>query len=250
MLKRNLLQTILGCSMAVILAVSVSAAVGDNLMTSASVVDASGFANDEETPEFAIDGTFDTKWCHSGSDVSADDTLNGYGDTLAWVTFDLGAEKYFNRCDIAHASLCERDFGDTEYNTSEWALLASNDLTSWTEISRVTGNTEELSSHDIDLICARYVRLVVIQGEQEDGSKTARISELMIYESDENGAQSASEAADILAAMEEQKIAEDIAFRKSLVKPAIIYWSCSAAAAAGVGVIVHFANKKKASDNA
>lgn len=248
MLKRNLLKTILAFALTAALAVSVSAAVGDNLMTSASVVDCSGYANDEETPEFAIDGTFDTKWCHT-SIAATEDSLLDYGDTLAWVTYDLGEEKYFNRYDIAHASLCKRDFGDTEYNTSEWALLVSDDLTSWTEVSRVTGNTAELSSHDIDLVSARYVRLVVIKGTQTD-SPVARISELMIYESDENGAQSAAEAADILAELEEQERIADLEFRKSLIVPAIIYCSITAVAAAGVCVMIHFANKKKPSDNA
>lgn len=247
MLKRKLLPILLCGIMSASLALSVSATVGDNLMTSATIVDCSGYVVDEEKPEFTIDGTFDTKWCH-GAVTPTEDSILVYGDMLTWVTYDLGEEKYFNRYDIAHASLCERDFGEFDYNTSEWVLLASNDLVSWTEISHITGNTAELSSHTIELCKARYVHLIVIKPEQDDGS-TTRISELMIYESDENGAQSAAEATDILAELEEKRQAEDIAFRKSLVKPAIIYWTVSAVAAAGVGVIVHFANKKKPSGN-
>lgn len=243
--------TIIAAILLAVLAIAASAAAGDNIALSASVVDCSGYANDEELPEFAVDGNIDTKWCSHTQTPAEDASILSYGEGLGWITFDLGEEKYFNKYEVYHASLCERDFGRTYYNASEWVVLTSNDLSSWTEVSRVTGNTEEVTVIDTDLCHARYIRFIILRAEQADSDgNVIRIPEIKIIESDEGGTVTEGGAEDILAAMEQARIDEDIAFRKSLIGPAIIYCAIASAAAAGVAVMVKCSNRKKPSDNA
>ncbi len=245
-LHTNLISVLLAMLTVSALAITASAAAGDNIALSASVVDCSGYANDEELPEFAIDGNIDTKWCSHTQSPTEDASILAYGEGLGWITFDLGEEKYFNKYEVYHASLCERDFGRTYYNASEWAVLVSNDLTEWNEISVYSGNTEEVTVVDTELCRARYVRFVIIRAEQADSDgNVIRIPEIKIIESDEGGTVTEGGAEDILAAMEQAKAEEDLAFRKSLIAPAIIYCAIASAAAVGVAAMVKLANRKK-----
>ena len=224
--------------------VTSSAAVGDNLCADAEVIDYSGAvgASDEQIDSLT-DGNIDTKWCSTG--MSTDDPYLTEQGVENWVVFDFGESKYFNRYQIFHASLCKRDFGGTSYDTKSWIVEVSDDLVEWTEVSRVTDNTANFNDVEIDLVCARYLRLLIVEPTQEP-STVARISEFKVIESDNGGTVSEDSAADALAEMEAARKAADLEARMSLLGPAIIYWGCSAVAGFLVYLLVRYLKKKNA----
>lgn len=224
-------------------AVSSSAAVGDNLMANAEIVESSGFVNDEEKDLFCMDENLDTKWCWSGSE-SSDSDISGRG-AKNWLTVDFGEMKYFNRYQLYGASLCKRDYGVRDFDISSWVLEASDDLVTWREISAVSGYGEQTVDIEIPLTYARYIRLIIIDPTQGDDSDTVRISEFRVIESDETGALTLSDSKEVIARLEEAQIAAEAAKRQSLIGPAVLYWSVVAVAGILVSLLVFFVNRKK-----
>lgn len=231
-MKKTFIPTLVFIVLLSMLAVSTSAAVGDNLCLGATVVDYSGavMAEDEQIGS-AIDGDIDTKWCSVGM-LSEDQHLLDES-VENWIVLDLGESKYFNRYQLFHGSLCKRDFGETQYDTRSWILEVSDDLENWKEVSRVSGNTADHNDVEIELTCARYVRLLIVDADQIDGNTITRISEFKVIESDDGGTVSGNSAEDYLAELEKEKQAKDLEIRKSLIFPAILYW-CFTAIMGGV----------------
>lgn len=241
-MKKYLLATAMVFAVIFSLSVPLFAAVGDDLCSGATVIDYSGAvdASDEQI-ESLTDGNIDTKWCSTGM-ATEDQHLIDEG-VENWVVFDFGESKYFNRYQIFHASLCKRDFGGTSYDTKSWIVEVSDDLVNWKEVSRVTGNTANFNDVEFELVCARYLRLLIVEPTQEP-STVARISEFKVIESDVGGAVSEESAAEVLATLESAKKAADLEQRMSLVGPAVIYWSITAVAGVLVYLLVRYIKKK------
>ena len=139
-----------------IFSVTSFAAVGDNLCLNATVVDYSGaVAAEDEQIQGCFDGDISTKWCSGGKASEVPHLIEEGVEN--WVVFDFGESKYFNSYQIFHASLCERDFGGTSYDTKSWIVEVSDDLANWKEVSRITDNTADHNDVEIELTYARYV---------------------------------------------------------------------------------------------
>ncbi|MDR0569665.1 MAG: discoidin domain-containing protein [Clostridiales Family XIII bacterium] len=111
------------------------------------------------------------KWC-----------MTGITGRNGWLRVDLtgeaGKTKMIQRFMIYHGGM----FETTSYNTRNFDIEYSSDSTNgtdgtWLTAVSVTGNTDTITIHDLATpVEARYVRLVVLAGEQ-GSSNTSRIYE-------------------------------------------------------------------------
>ncbi len=146
---------------------------GTNLMSGATIMNYSGFQNDNERPEKLIDGNLGTKWCASKD--------KGYFGRYAlegavhWVQIDLGSEKTFNTYTI-HNTKSAENFG----NATEWEILISNDKTNWTSLDYQPNGDYNIASYNVGNQKARYVMMKVFNPES-GGSGTLRMYEFSLY---------------------------------------------------------------------
>ncbi|MBZ2175071.1 discoidin domain-containing protein [Schnuerera sp. xch1] len=125
---------------------------------------ASGYVNEREIPEFAVDGDRNTKWCQTGR-------------TDKWLQVDLEQEHTIDRWIVRHAG----DGGEnTGWNTRDFKLQASDDGENWLDVDSIEGNTENISNKRMDPFTARYVRLYVTNPTNTSDT-AARIYELELY---------------------------------------------------------------------
>lgn len=141
------------------------AAKGDLALLSAGAkTEASGFTNDSEAPEFAVDGKLDTKWCATGTPPHE-------------ITIDLGKVKTISEVHLAHA---EAGGEAPDMNTKAYSILVSEDGKDYKQVTRVISNTAGESVDTFPAVNARYVKLSVDKPTQ--GSDTAvRIYEMAVY---------------------------------------------------------------------
>ena len=125
---------------------------------------ASGYTASNESPEKAFDGLDNTKWC----------TTN-WGSK--WLQADLGEEKSLTSFTIKHALIGGEGAG---LNTRAYRIQVSSNGTDFTDVVKVTDNTEGQTSHTIPVTNARYVRLCIDTPTQGNDS-AARIYEFEIY---------------------------------------------------------------------
>lgn len=221
---KNFSTMIMVLGLVLIVGVETCAEVGDNLCLNAQIIDSSGSVEaEDELVKFLVDDDISTKWCSGGRQPEEPHLIDEGVEN--WVVFDFGEQKFFNRYQIFHASLCERDYGNTKYDTRSWIVEVSDDLENWTEISRVSDNTLNCNDISFDLTYARYLRLLISEPEQSESSVT-RIAEFKVIESDGYGNTGSESVVDVVAEIEARKAEEDLAARKSLIIPAVIYWSC------------------------
>lgn len=126
--------------------------------------EASSFVNDNEAPQFAVDGDKTKKWCAVGSDKHN-------------ITIDLGAVKQIARLDVYHA---EAGGESPDMNTEEYMLEVSEDGTNFTKVLDVEKNTLGATSDSFKPVNARYVRFTVLKPTQGSDS-AARIYEIEVY---------------------------------------------------------------------
>lgn len=124
---------------------------------------ASSFVNNNEAPQFAIDGNTRTKWCAVGGGKH---TLN----------IDLGGINTISDIVIKHAEEGGEPAGS---NTFAYRVEVSTDGTNYKEVVKVTDNKSGVTIDPIAVTKARYVRLIVDKPTQGDDS-AARIYEVEV----------------------------------------------------------------------
>nr|WP_245153970.1 discoidin domain-containing protein [Jeotgalibacillus proteolyticus] len=126
---------------------------------------ASGQCAATESPAYALDGivTGNSKWCAIGS--------------ASWMIVDLGEAYQLSEFVLKHA---EAGGEPAAFNTRMYTIEVSNDLDEWVEVTKVTDNTQAVSSHSIPLTQARYVRLSIQQPTQ-GGDQATRMYEFEVY---------------------------------------------------------------------
>ncbi len=122
---------------------------------------------ESEEARKAVDGLWtvgsNSKWCS--------------GVTDKWWQVDLGAGYNISAITVFHAS---KGGESTAYNTRDFQVLFSTDGVNYTVAGTVVGNTADQSVFSGTLGAARYVKLIVTNGEQPGGENVARIYEVII----------------------------------------------------------------------
>lgn len=139
---------------------------GNNL-THKKPATASNSENENETPDHAVNGVYDQKWC------SPIDEKGAYMDV------DLGKVYTVNRWLVKHTGKIE----GSGWNTKEFSLQYKlNENDAWTIADQVTDNKDDITLRDIEPITARYVRLFVTKAGQDDDEGHVRIYEFSVFE--------------------------------------------------------------------
>ncbi|MBR3646404.1 MAG: discoidin domain-containing protein, partial [Lachnospiraceae bacterium] len=146
---------------------------GNNLMSGATVIGASGQTKASEAASMFVDGNLSTKWCATTGNVdNAEYSLEG---AQHFVKIDLGSTKTFNTYTLYNTTSKE-GYG----NTTEWEVLISNDGKNWTSLDYQIGKNDSVSSYDVGTQNARYIVFKVFNADN-GGSGTARLYELQLY---------------------------------------------------------------------
>ncbi len=139
--------------------------VRENILEGAKIIACSGYTNDEEKPDFLLDGKTDTKWC----DVS---------QTPNYVDFDLGKAqnisgwKMVNAGQESHSYITNGCFLQGKMNQSD----------EWTTLDAIDGNHANVISRPLNYDGkVRYIRLLVTRPTQSTGGRDTRIYELEVY---------------------------------------------------------------------
>lgn len=144
--------------------VTKAASGGLTLLSGGASVMADAYVNENEAPDFAVDGDKGKKWCATG---------NGPHE----LTLDLGEEKLVSAVDIYHA---QAGGESPDMNTRAYTILLSQDGEQFTQVCGVTNNTADVT-HDAFAPCqARFVRLQIEEATQGSDS-AARIYEVEVY---------------------------------------------------------------------
>ena len=111
-----------------------------------------------------MDGDYSKKWCATGNPPHT-------------ITIDLGAVMTVSEVKIFHA---QAGGESPDMNTKAYSILVSEDGENFTEVVKVTKNSDGETSDTFAAVSARYVKLVVEKPTQ--GSDTAaRIYEVEVY---------------------------------------------------------------------
>jgi hypothetical protein len=123
--------------------------------------------NATQTADKAIDGSsnWDSKWCSGGAS----------GQIL---TLDLGTPRYVVGFRVRHAGAGGED---KSWNTKDFEIQVSPDQTTWSTVVAVTGNTEDVTTHPIPAVTARYARLHISQAQTATDLLATRIYEFEVY---------------------------------------------------------------------
>lgn len=144
--------------------ISEKASGGLMLLSQGAAAEADTYVNENEAPEFAVDGDQTKKWCATGSAPHE-------------ITLDLGAVKTVCAVDISHAEAGGESPG---MNTKSYAIYISEDGTSFEEVRNVTKNTAGTTHDTFAPVQAQFVKLVVNKPTQGSDS-AARIYEIEVY---------------------------------------------------------------------
>ena len=135
---------------------------------------ASGSCEGGETSDKAVNGNwvggFGNKWCDADS-------------ASKWWQVDLGAVYNLSQFVIYHTGAGGASDDLDTYNTRDFNIQVSLDNVNWTTVAIVVGNTADITTHNITPMNARYVKLNVTAGEQSGPGSTARIYEVLVYDS-------------------------------------------------------------------
>ena len=126
--------------------------------------EASSFVNNNEAPQFVVDGDKTKKWCAVGQDKHN-------------ITIDLGSVKEVAKVDIYHA---EAGGENPDMNTEEYTIEVSEDGKNFTKVVEVEKNTKGVTSDSFKPVKARYVRFTALKPTQGSDS-AARIYEIEVY---------------------------------------------------------------------
>lgn len=148
--------------------ISNKASEGLSLLSRGAATEADTYVNENEAPEFAVDGDVTKKWCATGSAPHE-------------ITLDLGTVKTVSAVDISHAEAGGESAG---MNTKSYAIYVSEDGRAYEEVISVTRNTAGTTHDAFAPVRAQYVRLVVNKPTQGSDS-AARIYEIEVFGLDE-----------------------------------------------------------------
>ena len=127
---------------------------------------ASGQCRADEGPAKAVNGSWTgglrDKWCARGGS--------------SWWRVDLGEVTALGTVVIRHAGAGGEN---SLWNTRNFALQVSDDGTSWTTVAEVSGNTADVTTHEL-AASGRYLRLNV-QTPTSTGNRATRIYEVEVY---------------------------------------------------------------------
>lgn len=141
-----------------------SAAQGLALLSQGAGTEADTYVNDNEAPQFAVDGDISKKWCATGGAPHE-------------ITLDLGEVRSVSAVDISHA---EAGGESADMNTKSYAIYVSEDGGAFEEVRSVTRNTAGTTHDTFAPVNARFVKLVVNKPTQGSDS-AARIYEIEVY---------------------------------------------------------------------
>lgn len=132
-----------------------------NILTPANIIASVGYVNEKEKPEFMVDGDENTKWCYTRG-------------VPAYVDFDLGEVTELGGWRVLSAG--QESPG---YVTATCLLMGRDSQNEeWKTLDYFTGNkSNNVEKRFKKPVQARYLRLNVIQPEQEPNSKVSRIYE-------------------------------------------------------------------------
>ncbi|MDE7415425.1 MAG: discoidin domain-containing protein [Lachnospiraceae bacterium] len=134
------------------------------LLSQGAGTEADAYVNDNEAPQFAVDGDYKKKWCATGSAPHE-------------ITLDLGSVKTVSAVDVYHA---EAGGESADMNTKSYAIYVSEDGSAFEEVRSVTRNTAGTTHDAFAPVKAQYVKLVVNKPTQGSDS-AARIYEVEVY---------------------------------------------------------------------
>lgn len=134
------------------------------LLSQGAGTEADTYVNDNEAPQFAVDGDITKKWCATGSAPHE-------------ITLDLGAVRTVSAVDVCHA---EAGGESADMNTKSYAVCVSEDGAAFEEVRSVTRNTAGTTHDAFAPVKARFVKLVVNKPTQGSDS-AARIYEVEVY---------------------------------------------------------------------
>lgn len=137
---------------------------GLTLLSQGAGTEADAYVNDNEAPQFAVDGDYTKKWCATGSAPHE-------------ITLDLGSVKTVSAVDVYHA---EAGGESADMNTKSYAIYVSEDGAAFEEVRSVTRNTAGTTHDAFAPVNAQYVKLVVNKPTQGSDS-AARIYEVEVY---------------------------------------------------------------------
>lgn len=137
---------------------------GLEMMSQDKTAEASSFVNDDEAPEFAVDGNKETKWAAIGNPPHD-------------ITIDLGDVKTVSEVHIAHA---EAGGEGPDMNTKAYTIEVSEDGKEFTQVAKTINNKEAESTETFAAVPARYVKLIIDKPTQGSDS-AARIYEVEVY---------------------------------------------------------------------
>ncbi len=144
--------------------ISDKASEGLVLLSQGAATEADTYVNDNEAPQFAVDGDYTKKWCATGSAPHE-------------ITLDLGSVRMVSAVDVYHA---EAGGESADMNTKSYAILVSEDGASFEEVRSVTRNTLGTTHDAFAPVKAQYVKLVVNKPTQGSDS-AARIYEVEVF---------------------------------------------------------------------
>ena len=137
------------------------------LLSQGKAAEATAFTNENEAPQFAVDGDITKKWCATGTPPHD-------------LTIDLGKEMTVSQIALSHA---EAGGEGADMNTKAYTISVSADGTEYTPVVTVTKNTAGETLDTFAPVNARYVKLSVVKPTQGSDS-AARIYEVQVYGSE------------------------------------------------------------------
>ncbi len=126
---------------------------------------ANGAFNERETPENALNGNEDSKWCVATQ------------DNISWLEADAGEDVTVDKYFIMHAGVHE----SRGWNTSDFKIeYKSNEADEWKVADEVVGNEENVTYKSFAPVTGRYFRLYITKATQSS-DPTVRINMFEIF---------------------------------------------------------------------
>jgi alpha-mannosidase len=139
-------------------------------------VTADGYTSANEVPEKAVDGDLSTKWCINSGKLEPH-----------WITIDLEKELTIDGLKLFHSGAGGES---ADWNTSDYTVLAGNDLNNLTQVDQLANNAQNTTEHQFkNPVKARYLKINVTKPTSNTNT-AVRIYEIKVYGDDVDFVQS------------------------------------------------------------